>query len=427
MNRLDAALERLPPVYDTGRDTLLRGLVEHVVLELETLDEDRVRVQRTHWVGTASDRADLARLGALLDRAPEPWESDDLFRDHLVAIARARLAGGLRRGPIGGFARDLLVAASARLGLDLVPGWSEKRGGIAFSEEEGPGPAIVDNPMGVWRLRPGKNGLVRPLDRFEVHNHGLDPAPLDLTLVGLAGGRTCVPVIAAVGGRMLGFVGRVPAGARLVVRAAGEAATATLDGDDVTDGLFSVDGWRAGRSLTRDEVVRPAKALVLPVGKTAFRVLDAGFLGAPAFDRVTFAVAREPLEQGEYGDPFDGSVFQQPPSMALELRWSARRRAAFRVDLPGGVARATPPFVPDRDETRGRVIAVIARATGELRAAGVVAEVALHPLRSSMPLGDRVVVGTGRRLQESARPAPAPPPDLGALLDLTPLDRSRLE
>jgi len=449
VSRVTAMAQRLPPVYDTSPDTLLAQLLSALALPVEVLDEERLRVQRSHWIDAAVERADVEKLGALLDRRLEPWQPTELFRDHLKALARARLAGGVARGPIERFVGDILRAAVQRLGLRIDAG--------------APGGAqLRENPELTGRLIAGD---LTPLDRMEVTNRGLTPAVLQANLVALPGTRAAVPLLAVPpmavppmavppmamtdaaapqqgprgGAAMLGWAGVIPAGARLRIRAGqgiragdegatGPTVAATLDGEDVSDLLFSVRGYQPGQPLARDDIVQPAEPLLLPPGPTRLWYVTAGLYDRPELDAVMFAVAGGSLRQGRFDqDEFADALFSQPATISAELFWRATAPATFAIEVPAGVMAADPPLWPDRDTARERLQVLLDRGVGELRAAGVRSSVKLVALREVSALTDRAVLHTGLELRDAAPPAPSPAPDFGALLDVTPLDRSRLE
>jgi hypothetical protein len=416
VTRADAMAARLPPVFDTRTGTLVHTLLDHLAVPVEALDDLRVQVQRAHWLDTAVERADLDKLGSLLDHHLEPWESTDLFRDRLKAIARARLAGGVAGGPIAGYVADLLAAGRRRLGLDIAAGGRQA------------GAALVENPPLTGRLVAGP---LTPLDVVEVRNDGLDPAPLQANLVGLPGTRAAVPVLAAPDqGVLLGWAGVIPAGCRLRLRVADEGAlAASLDGDDVTDRLFSVASFAPGRSLARDDLAFPAAPLLLAPGTTTrLWYVTAGLFDRPELDAVMFAVARGSLRQGRFDqDEYGDALFHQPPPLWAELFWTSPAPACFEVHVPAGVLAAAPPLYADREEARDRLGYLIGVGVDELRGAGIRSGTVLDPLRDVMALTDRVGVGEGVHLTDGAPGAPSPSPDLGALLDVTPLDSSRLE
>jgi hypothetical protein len=416
MTRTTAMATRLPSLYDTRPGTLLTRLLDQFALPVETVDEERVRVQRAHWLSTAVDRRDVAKLGALLDRRLEDWEDTDLFRDRLVAIARARLAGAVTTTAILGYVTDLLRAGRQRLGLDVAAA-------------AGPAPAVlVENPPLTGRTVAGP---MTPLDRFTATNDGLDPTVLEANLVALPGARAATPVLAVPGtGYLLGWAGVIPAGSRLHLRwhPDAEELTAELDGVDRTDLLFSVADFVPGASLTRDQLIRPARPLTLPVGQTTIWYVTAGLYDRPALDAVMFAVARESLRQGRFDqDEWDDALLYQPHPLWAEFFWTSPAPASLDVHISAGVLAADAPPWPDREQARERLGLLAGQGVDELRAAGVRARTDLVPLREVMPLRDRVGVGEGLRLHDAAPPAPSPAPQFGALLDETPMDHSRLE
>ena len=416
MTRTEAMAVRLPSMYDTRPGTLLTQLLDQFALPVETVDEERLRVQRAHWVQTAVDRRDLAGLGALLDRRLEDWEDTNLFRDRLVAIARARLAGAVASGPILGYVEDLLGAGRQWLGLDVAAAAGDTRA------------ILAENPPLTGRTIVGP---MTPLDRFTAVNDGLDPTVLEANLVALPGTRAATPVLAVPGtGYLLGWAGVIPTGSRLHLRWDPEAGllTADLDGADRTDLLFSVADFVPGTNLTAEQLVRPAQPLELPVGETTVWYITAGLFDRPELDAVMFAVARESLRQGRFDqDAWDGALMYQPPPLWGEFFWTSPSPASFQVHIPAGVLSADPPLWPDRAEARERLGLLAAQGVDELRAVGVRVSTDLVPLREVMPLRDRAAAGEGLRLEDGAPAAPSPAPEFGALLDGTPMDHSRLE
>ena len=412
MTRATAMAGRLPSLYDTRPGTLLTGLLDQFALPVEAVDEERVRVQRAHWLATATDRADVAKLGALLDRRLEDWEDTDLFRDRLAAIVRARLAGAVTAAAILGYVEDLLRAGRERLGIDVAAAGR-------------PRAALTDNPALTGRTVVGP---LTPLDRFTLRNDGLEPTVLEANLTALPGGRAATPVLAVAGTRrLLGWAGVIPAGSRLHLRRDGAGLRADLDGVDRTDLLFGVDGFEPGRSLSADLIQRPARPLELPVGESTLWYVTAGLYDRPELDAVMFAVARDSLRQGRFDeDDWDDALMFSPPPLWGEFFWTSPAPAAFDLLIPGGVLAADPPMFPAREEARTRLALLAALGVDELRAVGVRARTELVPLREAMPLRDRVAVGGALRLAESAPPTASLAPQFGALLDTTPMDHSRL-
>ncbi|EIV92709.1 hypothetical protein [Frankia sp. QA3] len=416
MTRTDAMASRLPAMYDTRPGTLLTRLLDQMALPLEKVDDERLAVQRAHWLPTAVDRADIGKLGALLDRRLEDWENTALFRVRLVAIARARLAGAVTAGPILGYVEDLLRAGRLSLGLDVAAAAGGARA------------VLVENPPLTGRTVVGP---MTPLDRFTATNDGLDPTVLEANLVALPGTRAATPVLAVPGtGYLLGWAGVIPAGSRLHLRwdAEAKALTADLDGADRTAMLFSVADFEPGKSLTAAQLRRPAEPLRLPVGTTTVWYVTAGLFDRPELDAVMFAVAREALRQGRFDqDGWDDALMYQPPPLWGEFFWTSPAPASFDVHVPAGVLAADRPLWPDREQARERLGLLAAQGVEELRAAGVRARTDLVPLREVMPLRDRVTVGEGLLLVDGAPAAGSPVPEFGALLDGTPMDHSRLE
>src|SRR5690606_15965073 len=97
VSRLDTMLERLPAPLAIDPGSRLREVLGVVAAELAALDEDRDRIQRSHWVDHAFERDDLAGLGALFAVVPAAWEPLGLFRTRLKATVAALLRGSVTR------------------------------------------------------------------------------------------------------------------------------------------------------------------------------------------------------------------------------------------------------------------------------------------------------------------------------------------
>src|SRR5262245_2053241 len=100
MNRRDAMLDRLPPIHRIEKGALLWQIVALAGNAVTAFDEDMDRVQRSHWLDTAFDREDLAKLGELFGVLIQPWEPEGLYRQRLKATVAARLQGAVTRGCI---------------------------------------------------------------------------------------------------------------------------------------------------------------------------------------------------------------------------------------------------------------------------------------------------------------------------------------
>jgi len=108
VNYLPQILDSLPPPYTQAGDSVLASIVNLAALEFEAFQEDLDRMRQTHWIQTAYSLKGAAKLGALLNIAPFPWESLELYRRRLLALVVARLQGALGPHEVRQFAYDYL-------------------------------------------------------------------------------------------------------------------------------------------------------------------------------------------------------------------------------------------------------------------------------------------------------------------------------
>lgn len=400
MSRLDDMLDRLPPPLRADRAGLLGGVLANAAVQFACVDEEMDRIRRSHLLELAFDMVDLTKLGALVDLSPAPWEPIDLFRIRLRATIAARLAGAVTRSAMEPVLVALLDGAQQAMGTryaNLAPG---ARGRV-FRD-----PVAVRRPGApVFREYPprrrrdpalvAKGGRLRPLDRVTLTHRGLGETPLQAVLRGRVGGRTAVPLLAHLGtGRVIVFRGLVPAGVELRLRATVEGLAATLDGREATDRLITAAGFTPGAKfpLTPDAepqpiMLRPGTNDIwfLPLALYGERILDRGALGLPGLE----------LRHGVFGSPdvpgtnFDDSLFEQQPSVSLDLWWEEATPASFRFEVPGGTVRNTIAETVDRKAWRDALLSVLNGTIALLRAAGVDGRVAFVPLQETQRQQDR--------------------------------------
>jgi hypothetical protein len=414
MNRLDVMADRLPAVYAIEEGTLLRQVLAVIGVELATLDEEMDRVQRSHWVRTAFTRADLERLGALVDVQAAPWETEDFFRSRLLALTAARLAGAVTWASIKGALLAILESAVSGLGLRLFALRTGDGSPRPFHGEPGAddplGPAFIELPPRIRRSDDliARRGLVRALDRFCVRNEGFRPAWLEGTVRGLAGGPTCVPLLINTrNGHAVGYAGRLRAGEELHLRAgAGGALTGRLTGlgrdMDVTTRLvttreFPLDPKDPRAPLGRDE---SPTAIAIEPGDNTLRFVPLGLYDNAAFDKVLFAWPGPEMGQGVWHDAahdgpgFDDAVFHTPEVASLDLSWVEANPAAFRVEIPIAAVRFEPLVSANSEAGLAQLLAVLDATAAQLRAAGVHSEVVGRPLHSVQTMSDGCRVGS---------------------------------
>ncbi|MCC6717388.1 MAG: hypothetical protein IT555_05850 [Acetobacteraceae bacterium] len=400
MSRLGAMLERLPPPLRIDPAGVLGQVLGTAAAQLACADEEMDRIRRSHFVEMAFDLVDIARLGALFDLAPAPWEPADLFRVRLRATIAARLAGAVTRDAMQGVLVALLDGAQQALGsryAALTPG---ARGRV-FRD---PGPTVRPGAP-VFREFPprqrrdaalvAQGGRLRPLDHVALNHRGLGVAPLQVVMRGRLGGRTAVPLLAHLGsGRVVVFRGLVPAGVELRLEATADALVATLDGRDATDRLITAGGFAPGAALPLPPDVVPQPILLspgandiwfLPLAMYDERILDRGALAMPGLE----------LRHGQFGAPdapgsnFDDSLFEQAAAASVDLFWEERMPASFRFEVPAGMVRHSIAVPGDRASQRDALLAVLVQTIALLRAAGVDGRVSLAPLAETQRQRDR--------------------------------------
>ncbi len=412
MSRLDAMLERLPPPFAIDEGSVVRDVVSLVEAHMQVFDEDLDRIQRTHWLGSVTDIGDASRLGALVGVAPAGWEPLPMFRARLQAEVAAVLSG------------SVTVAELTSVTERIVSGARE-----AFAMPAGPAPSIEE-----WPVRPRhssqlvvSHGLVRPHDRVEVRNEGLDAVPANVSLIGVAGGATAMPVVVNwTTGRAVGWRGIVPAGRtlRLLMTA---AVGADLDGDDVSDRLWSSPAF--GPELVHDSEPRP---LVLVRGDNTISIESLGRYDAPGTDHVAFGVTDPLLRQGRFagrddaGTVFDDSVFTTGPFASVDISWIERTPSVFDVAVEWGAVARVARRRTDPEGDRESLRALLQARIDRLRGAGVVGRVELRPLREVQASLDRVTVLSPAATQERASTGEDRLVATGAIFDETPRERGRL-
>lgn len=391
MSRLDAMLERLPPPLRIDRTGMLAQVLGTAAAQLACVDEEMDRIRRSHLIETAFDLADIARLGALFDLAPAPWEPADLFRVRLQATIAARLAGAVTRDAMERVLVALLDGAQQALGSRYGALAAGARGRVFVDPVSGarPGRPVFREFPPRRRRDPAlvaQGGRLRPLDRATLTHRGLGAAPLQAVLRGRLGGRTAVPLLAHLGtGRVVVFRGAVPAGVELRLTATDGALTATLDGRDATDRLITADGFQPGAALPLPPHEAPQPIMLVP-GANAIWFLPLAMYGERILGRGALAMPGPELRHGMFGSPeapgsqFDDSLFEQPPSVSLDLFWEERMPASFRFEVPAGTVRHAVAMPGDRPAQRAALLAVLAQTIDLLRAAGVDGRVTLAPL-----------------------------------------------
>jgi hypothetical protein len=379
MQRVETMARRLPQLYRDGelvRGTRGRGgLLDVPAVQLELLDEEMRRVQRAHWFSATFELEHAAKLGALLGIPPEPWQTLDTYRPWVHALRDAVLLhGGVTIPAIRSFVSAYSTAFEEAEGIDTDPPLEQ------WSRGEGePGPSIVENPL-VRRVSrfPG-SGSLEPLTRFTVKNRGTGDAPASFLMLGSSRGEESAPVVVNLTTRQaLVYLGTVPQGKRLWIRATHDQVEARLEHDDVTKNLRSVSAVEPGKPWTAAQVASPAKPLNLVRGDNELWFIPLAHFNVRGADRFLFSMPDTDLAQARYDSAkFSRALFYQEPLMNAFVTWQERKPASFAVRLPAQVLRSKRPLA---NALASRALLERAVSTGveRLRGAGITSEVTLE-------------------------------------------------
>jgi len=406
MNRLDACLERLPPIYNTDPGSLLHQFMALFTTTMAAYDEDMNRVQRSHWIDTAFDREDLIKLGALFDIPAASWEPDHLYRARLKATIAARLRGAVTRDVLEFVLVRIIDGAQQSLGtryFDLPVNVSAGRSVFNTGPTEEPmEPAFIEYPKQRRRseMLVNNNGLLRSLGKFTLNNKGLHPVPLQGVVRGVTGRMTTVPVLVNLtNGQVLTYLGALPCGyeLHLGVDQNGEF-TADVNDKDVRDRVYTGEDFVPGEEFTPILPDPKPQPMMLERGENQLwyfplalfdeKIFDAGVYGMPEVDLQHGRYAERDNEQ--IGTLFDKSLFEQPYGVSLDLWWDEDIPARFLFEIPSAVVRRDARVDSDLEADRVRLFAVLQQTVSLLRAAGVDGRVEPRPLRDTQSMNDRV-------------------------------------
>lgn len=418
MTHLSAMLERLPALYREGE--LVGGVLAQPAQQVEIVDEEMTLIQRAHWFDAALELADAAALAAVLDIGPEPWQRLADYRVWVHALRDALLEhGAVTPAGIRGFVDD--YADGFQRANDIVA----VSGSATWGDEPAPDArALVENPGRRRVQRAPAARDIEPLEQFALQNGGIRPAPLALLLCGLPSGPECSPLIANLTtGEALYFQDAIAPGARLAIRPAADgAATALLEGEEVTSRLVSIASLEPG---TAPATFGPPRALTLARGVNELWFLPLAAYDRPALDRALLALADLALRQGRYDDALlDHALFYQEPAAQLFATWVEHEPASFEVVLPGGALTNGAGELEESLRERDALVEALALGVSRLRAAGVRSAVALAPHADLQPAFDRLTTVLPVSLREHGSTGADALPDSGGLFGVTDFDDS---
>jgi hypothetical protein len=428
MGHADAMAARLPLLYREGE--LLNALLGVPALQVEIADEDAVEIQRSHWFDATFEREEARRLGALLDIAPEPWQSLGVYRAWVHALRDAWLLNGaVTSYALQQFVEEYTESYQRAVGSISVPKITEWGDAPATDQA-----AFVENPRRFRYAKAPSVGGIEPLHTFELVNKGLDEAYASFLLVGLPAGPESVPVVVNLTTReAIVYLGSVEPGHRVWIHPTEDGhVRASHEGRDVTDKLRSVPVVTPGTPWPEGTVQHgeDARALRLVRGSNELWFLPVAHFDERGLDRFLLALADTILRQGRYEDSkFDESLFYQEPAMVLRVAWTETEPASFEIHLPAGSLLTRRREGEDAEDARARaeedrthLHTSLVDATQKLKAAGVRANVLLNVFAEeqraldtmSVPLVLREIGPTGADAM----------PDAGGVFEITRFDDS---
>lgn len=429
MSKVDAMAERLPHLYRDG--ALLRGsatartggVLDVPAVQLEVVDEDALEVQVAHWFGTARSLDETAALAAILDIAPESWQTLPLFRAWVESLRDAMLdegavtVRGLQRfveAYTAGFQSATRIAAVPRI--------------AAWSDRPSPGQAaFVESPPRRRDQRVPSAGGIEPLHQFQIVQRGLDETTASFLLTGLAAGPEYVPTLVNVTtGQALVFRDPVPPGQRLWLTAGpGGTVAASLEGRDVSARCFSVAGVTPGTPWTPGQVREPAQPMTLARGANDLWFLPLAHHDTRGLDRFLLALADLLMQQGRYDQSrFDHAIFDQEPAVIVDVTWQETQPATVQVGLPAGLLLSARGRSAEALEARAALGRALTDGVGRLKAAGVDARVELCPFTEGQTQMDFLRMVMPIVVREQGPTGADRLPDAGGVFEVTAFEQS---
>lgn len=387
MTPLERMHDVLPLPYSVAGDSLVTALLNDWALQLEALEEDLDRLRRSHWIDTVYRDADLDRLAALVDVRRFAGEPSKLFRERLLALVKARLAGTIGPLEIHSFVVSYLAGLEKTLECVLVPRRmkptkAQKVTRLADLVQ------LVEWPARTRRSRAlaDRGGRVTHLFRWSERNDGLDPAPVTFLVHGALGRATTMPALINLTTlELFGWRGVVPFGKTLVI----ENGTATLEGRDVTPRLFAAP-LRFGEPLELPAPGAPPAVPMLARGVNEWQFATIGFFDERGYDHVHFMLEDPGMTEAVFdGSAFDQALFPAGTLANVEMSWIEKQGASFEVHVPRKIVVEPRTLIDDfarAGATRPpheEIAEDLRETVQQLRAAGVRAGLHLDAFRET--------------------------------------------
>lgn len=405
MKRADDMAARLPLLYREGE--LVLATLAQPAVQIEIVEEELLDIQRAHHFDAALELEDAAKLAALLDFTPEPWQNLALFRSWVHSQRNA----ALQRGAV-------TVEALTGFAESYTDGYQDATN-VRFQDED---PVLIENPRRRQWMRPGLIDNITPLSQFTIENKGLDETSVSFLLTGLPDGPESVPVIVNLTtGEGLMFQGNVGPGQRLWLRARNDGLVeGTLERNDVTDRLRTITNVVPGEPWTRPQVQTPARALRLMRGENRMWFLPVAHYDMLGLDRFLLALADLALQQGRWDEAtLDHSVFYQDAAVNLAASWIESEPASFEVHVPVQSVRRNPLASGTAEEERERLRGAIDLGVKRLKAAGVRSSVRALAFTEMQGQADYLTTVLPLTIKESGSTGADSMPEAGGLFDVT--------
>jgi hypothetical protein len=405
MKRADDMAARLPLLYREGE--LVVATLAQPAVQVEIVEEELLDIQRAHHFDATLELEDAAKLAALLDFVPEPWQNLALFRSWVHSQRNAALQRGA-------------VTAEALIGFaeSYTDGYQDATN-VRFQDED---PVLIENPQRRLWMRPAFVDNITPLSQFTIENKGLDESALSFLLTGLPDGPESVPVIVNLTtGEGLMFQGNVGPGQRLWLRARPDGTVqGTLERQDVTDRLRTITNVVPGEPWTAPQVQTPARALRLMRGENRLWFLPVAHYDMLGLDRFLLALADLALEQGHWDEAtLDHSVFYQDPAVNLAASWIESEPASFSVRVPTQSVRRSPLASGTVEEERERLRGAIDLGIKRLKAAGVRSTVYARAFSEVQGQADFLTTVLPLTIKEGGATGADSMPETGGLFSVT--------
>ena len=424
MNHLQAMVERLPHLYRDGEH--VRELLALAAQQLEIWDEDGREVQRAHWFDTALELDEAALLADVLNIELQEWQGLGEFRAWVHAFRNARLQeGSVTVSAIQRFIQEYSQAYQSAVEINLLPDietWPD----IPVTGK----PFFDENPDLFRHQRIPSSGGLESLQQFSIEQKGLDSTAAGFLVIGLADEQEFVPVIVNISnGTALVFRGTIKTGQRLWLSPNEDGSVSgSLEQDDVTERLYSIENVIPGQSWGLEEMITPAQSITLERGKNKLWFYPLAHFNERGLDRFLFSLPDLRMEQGRYRDShFDHALFYQVPEVVLYILWHESQPATFDVRLPAGALKNLADKLEESLNEIERLEFSLNSGVSQLAAAGIESSVTLEIMQETQPLGDFLTAVIPIHITETGPTGIGEVTESGGVFSVTEFEHSTFE